>query len=131
MNIAWPELLARLGADAVYVSAFRAAYPDGLTKASVLDALASFERSLDTPNSRFDRYLRGDRSALTDAEQEGYALFEQVVVNLVMNALEALAGPERGGEVRTAPDRGQNAAVLEVRDEGVGIPAEHIARLCD
>lgn len=76
MNITWPEVLARLGADPGYVSAFRAAYPDGLTRANVLDALASFERSLVTPDSRFDRYLRGERDALTESERRGYQLFK-------------------------------------------------------
>jgi cytochrome c peroxidase len=42
----------------------------------VLDALASFERSLLTPNSRFDRYLRGERHILTEPEQQGYRLFK-------------------------------------------------------
>jgi cytochrome c peroxidase len=76
MNITWPELLARLEGDAGYRAGFRAAYPDGLTRANVLDALATFERSLETPNSRFDRYLRGDRSALTEPERRGYELFK-------------------------------------------------------
>jgi hypothetical protein len=40
MNITWPELLARLAADESYVSGFRAAYPGGLTRPNVLDALA-------------------------------------------------------------------------------------------
>ena len=76
MNATWPELLARLQADSGYVTAFRAAYTQGITRANVLDALASFERSLVTPNSRFDRYLRGERDALTIAEQLGYQLFK-------------------------------------------------------
>ena len=77
MDITWPELLARLGGDAGYAPAFRATYPDGLTRPNVLDALASFERSLETPDSRFDRYLRGDRRALTRSERRGYALFKE------------------------------------------------------
>jgi cytochrome c peroxidase len=76
MNITWPDLLGRLEADAGYADGFRAAYRDGITRANVLDALATFERSLETPNSRFDRYLRGERSALTEAERRGYALFK-------------------------------------------------------
>jgi cytochrome c peroxidase len=76
MNITWPEVLARLGADEGYVSSFRAAYPDGLTRPNVLDALASFERSVETPDSRFDRYLRGERDVLTEAERRGYQLFK-------------------------------------------------------
>jgi PAS domain S-box-containing protein len=56
---------------------------------------------------------------------------EQVVVNLVINALEALPDPDREVRVSTALDTAERAVVLEVRDEGVGIPAEHLARLCD
>jgi cytochrome c peroxidase len=76
MNMTWPELLAKLHADADYVTSFNTAYPGGLTPANVLDALANFERSLLTPNSRFDRYLRGERHALTAPEQQGYGLFK-------------------------------------------------------
>jgi cytochrome c peroxidase len=61
MNATWPELLAKLQADADYVTRFNTAYTGGLTRANVVDALASFERSLLTPNARFDRYLRGSR----------------------------------------------------------------------
>jgi cytochrome c peroxidase len=76
MGITWPELLDRLGADEGYVSRFRAAYPGGLTRPNVVDALVTFERSLETPDSRFDRYLRGERDALTEAERRGYQLFK-------------------------------------------------------
>ena len=76
MSTTWPELLAKLQADADYVTRFNTAYAGGLTPANVLDALASFERSLLTPNARFDRYLRGERHALTAPEQQGYHLFK-------------------------------------------------------
>jgi cytochrome c peroxidase len=72
----WPTVLARLRADAGYAAAFKAAYPEGVTQHSVLDALATYQRSLVTPNSRFDRYLRGQRDALTAREQEGWRLFK-------------------------------------------------------
>jgi cytochrome c peroxidase len=42
----------------------------------VLDSLATYERSLITPNARFDRYLRGEHQALTAEEQRGYQLFK-------------------------------------------------------
>jgi cytochrome c peroxidase len=44
--------------------------------ALVLDAIVEFENALTTPNSKFDKYLRGEEK-LTDAEQEGYTLFKQ------------------------------------------------------
>ena len=40
------------------------------------NALAEFERTLSTPNSRFDKFLRGDDKALTSAEKEGYQKFK-------------------------------------------------------
>jgi len=76
MNTTWPELQGKLGREADYVSAFRAAYVDGLTWNNVIAALVSFERSLVTPQSRFDRYLRGEQQALTVEERQGYDLFK-------------------------------------------------------
>jgi len=69
MNTTWPELQGKLAREATHVSAFRAAYVDGLTWNNVIAALVSFERSLTTPHSRFDTYLRGERQALTTQER--------------------------------------------------------------
>jgi cytochrome c peroxidase len=71
----WDEVLPKLRADAGYVDGFFRLYPDGITAANVLDAIASFERSLVTPDSRFDRYLRGEREAMTQHEIDGYQRF--------------------------------------------------------
>jgi PAS domain S-box-containing protein len=56
---------------------------------------------------------------------------EQIVVNLLTNALEALPDRGHGVTVTTAFDSAERSVRLEVRDEGVGIPPEHLARLCD
>ena len=76
MNVNWKELLAQLRADPNYREAFAALYLGSLESAQVLDAIASFERSLLTPNARFDQYLRGQYDALTEEEQRGYQLFK-------------------------------------------------------
>lgn len=73
----WKQVLGRLGADRTMVEAFEKSYPDGLSAANVANAIASFERSLVTPDSRFDRYLRGDATALNEREVEGYRLFRE------------------------------------------------------
>ena len=39
-------------------------------------AIAAFEETLSTPDSRFDKWLKGDKKALTKQEQAGYALFK-------------------------------------------------------
>jgi cytochrome c peroxidase len=76
MNAAWDELLPKLGADEAYREAFATVYGSDPAPAHVLDALATFQRSLTTPDSRFDRYLRGERDAITPAEEHGYQLFK-------------------------------------------------------
>lgn len=44
----------------------------------VTDAIAAFEETLVTPNSRFDKWLKGDKKALTKDELAGYQLFKNV-----------------------------------------------------
>jgi cytochrome c peroxidase len=73
----WKNVLRRLSADPSYQTAFSASYKDGVTQANVQNAIATFERTLITPNSRFDRYLRGEQDAINTAEKTGYAKFKQ------------------------------------------------------
>lgn len=70
------EVAGKLRAAPDLVARFAAAYGRAPDSANVLDALASFERSLVTPNSRFDRWLGGERDAITPAELAGYQLFK-------------------------------------------------------
>jgi cytochrome c peroxidase len=72
------EVLAKLSADPKLVQQFRDAYGHGPDRASLLDAIATYERSLLTPGSRFDRWLEGDTTALTAEEQDGYKLFKSL-----------------------------------------------------
>ncbi len=70
-------LLARLADDPIYVDQFARAFPDEpITVANTARAIASFERTLISGGSRFDRFSAGDRSALSPSEQNGLALFE-------------------------------------------------------
>jgi len=59
------------------------------------------------------------------------ARLEQVVVNLTHNALVSLQDPSRGVAVSTGYSAGDSAVCLVVRDEGCGIPPEHLLRLTD
>jgi cytochrome c peroxidase len=77
MGATWPQVLGKLNNSPRYQAAFAEIYPDKVTVANIKDALATFERSLVTPNSRFDRYLRGDVSALSEREKRGYAQFQE------------------------------------------------------
>ncbi|WP_338846844.1 cytochrome c peroxidase [Massilia sp. W12] len=74
-NSSWGEVLGKLQQDEYYRSSFSSLYKEGMTERTVSDAIATFERSLITP-SRFDRYLRGDNSAITADEKKGYEKFK-------------------------------------------------------
>ena len=72
------HLLSFLRDDSYYSTAFARAFDDGVTLSNVQRAIAAFERTLTTPHSRFDRWLLGDESALTETELAGYQLFKDV-----------------------------------------------------
>ncbi|WP_245506197.1 cytochrome-c peroxidase [Rhizobium leguminosarum] len=72
----WPTLLGALNASREYRDRFEEIYGHGVDEQDVLDALVTFQRSLTTPNAPFDRYLKGDKSALTQVEIKGYQLFK-------------------------------------------------------
>lgn len=76
MGTTWDELVEKLKADPAYMQAFRDIYGESPNGKNISDAVATFERSLITPNARFDRYLRGDKAALTAEELRGYQLFK-------------------------------------------------------
>lgn len=72
----WPDVVKKLRADKDYLTAFKHLYDNGMTPANIKQTITEFERTLLTPNSRFDRYLKGDASAITAAEKKGYELFK-------------------------------------------------------
>lgn len=76
MASSWAQALERLSAVAEYRDAFARIYPDGITEASITDAIVSFERRLITPDAPFDRYLRGEQDAMAPDAIEGYARFK-------------------------------------------------------
>jgi cytochrome c peroxidase len=72
-----PQLLARLAADPIYTDLFARAFPaEPITITAVTYALASFERTIVSRDSPFDRFIAGDASALPTRAQRGLALFE-------------------------------------------------------
>ncbi len=72
------EVAEKLGADPGMRRQFVAAYGHGPDAGNVLDAITSFERTLITPGSRFDRWLTGDAAALSTDELNGYRLFKSL-----------------------------------------------------
>ncbi|GHB85057.1 cytochrome-c peroxidase [Persicitalea jodogahamensis] len=77
MHGSLPEACAKLMKDSDYVLMFKKAFPsiDDIQPAHVMNALASYERTLLPFDSRFDRYMRGDKTVLNGAEKRGFNLF--------------------------------------------------------
>jgi cytochrome c peroxidase len=78
MGVDLAELAEKLDADPGLRHEFMAAYGRGPDARNIVDAIASFQRTLMTPGSRFDRWLAGDASALSAEEQDGYRLFKSL-----------------------------------------------------
>ena len=72
-----PAIVARIGSDPADAELFQEAFPNQpISLATVVKAIASFERTLISANSPVDRYLyRDDRAALAADAQRGMALF--------------------------------------------------------
>ena len=77
MDSNWKQIIGKLEADVALTADFKASYPEGFTDKTITDAIATFERTLLTPNSRFDKYLAGDAKALSESELRGYTLFQE------------------------------------------------------
>ena len=77
MNMDMYILLTRLSAIPGYKNLFERAYPgEGITEQTVAKALASFERTIVSTESPFDRWRKGNASAVDASAKRGFALFE-------------------------------------------------------
>jgi cytochrome c peroxidase len=76
LNLPADQLVARLSAIPGYVGAFDAAFGKGdVTVPKIEQSLATFERSIVSDEAPFDRWIKGDESAIDAAAKRGFALF--------------------------------------------------------
>ena len=77
MNMPLEVLVPKLNKIKGYVELFKKAYPgEGLTKDTLAKAVASFERTVVSTESPFDRYAKGDNKAISKEAKEGFELFK-------------------------------------------------------
>ncbi|MFB0487754.1 cytochrome c peroxidase [Methylobacterium sp. OAE515] len=125
----WPRILDTVRGDPVLAPLFQAAYGRAADQEAVIDAINSFERTLLTPDSRFDRWLRGDVHAITEAERAGYDLFRGIGcaachqgVNVGGNLFEKVgifvAIPNKAAEVLRVPSLRNVAVTAPYFDDG-------------
>ena len=102
------EVLAKLRAIRGYQEAFGRAYPNlGITKDTVAKAIASFERTVVSTDSPFDRWQHGDEAAVSVSAKRGFALFRGKA-----NCIACHSGPNLA-------DQGfHNVGLADNRDEG-------------
>ena len=76
MNMDIPKLMYWLNQNNGYKKAFKKAYPgEKINETTVSKAIASFERTIVSKNSRFDAWIAGDKKALTKSEVRGFKVF--------------------------------------------------------
>lgn len=72
------QLIDELKADAQYTQQFRAAFKDSISSANIVKALAQFQRTFVSANSRYDKYVRHESGGtLTPQELQGLQLVQQ------------------------------------------------------
>jgi len=76
MNLDLKEAIKRIKQNREYVELFKKAYPKkGITIDTLASAIASFEQTIVSKNSRFDKWIAGDQSRLSEEEAKGFKLF--------------------------------------------------------
>lgn len=78
MGSNWPQVIGKLTKDKALTRVFKKLFKDGITQDNIRHAIATYERSLTTPNARFDQYLSGNTAALSEDELKGFELFKKL-----------------------------------------------------
>lgn len=82
MGSNWDEVVSKISSDPEYISLFETAFGSKeMTGDKIATAIAEFEKSLLTPDNKFDQYLKGNDYALNDKEKEGFELFKKYNCN--------------------------------------------------
>ena len=77
MGTNFKEVISKISKDTDYVKDFNTLYSDGITENNIVESIVEFENALTTPNAKFDKYLRGDQSVLSEEELNGYKIFKE------------------------------------------------------
>ncbi|MFL5762396.1 MAG: cytochrome-c peroxidase [Bacteroidia bacterium] len=93
MNLPVAEAVKRLNADPDYSKWFRKLYGELPNRANLLDAIVSFERTLETSATPFDRFMKGDEKAISDAAKRGQQIF-----NIKAKCFDCHFGPDFTGD---------------------------------
>jgi cytochrome c peroxidase len=93
MNLPLAEAVKKLNKNEQYIHYFKKIYDQRPDRESILDALASYERTLETDNSPFDRYMRDDTMAVSESVKRGHKIF-----NVKGKCFDCHFGPDFTGD---------------------------------
>ena len=113
-----------------YASAFKAAFPNDanpVTFDNMALAIEAFEATLTTPNSKFDKFLKGDDSAMNDVEKKGLRLFMDKGCSACHNGVNIGGGDYQkfgvaqhpGPEIISQTDKGRSKITGKAEDDFV------------
>ena len=71
MGSSWAEIIEKLSNDKYFTKTFFSLSQQGVTRENIVKAITTYEESLITPNAPIDRYLLGNKDALTEQQQRG------------------------------------------------------------
>lgn len=89
----WPTIIQRIKENTYLTSLFKNIYNSPPTPENSKDALTTYLKNLVTPNSPFDRFLKGDKSAISEDAKKGYLLFKN------HGCITCHQGPNVGGNL--------------------------------
>ncbi|BDD00631.1 cytochrome c peroxidase [Persicobacter psychrovividus] len=90
-NTSFDQIVEKLNADAEFKQQMEEIYPSGISQETITDAIATFEKTLITPNAPFDQYLKGNTAAISEQAIKGYQAFKKAGC-ATCHAGEALGG---------------------------------------
>jgi polar amino acid transport system substrate-binding protein len=90
-------------------------------------AIRLVEPSIRTATTRFTTDYAADLQLVSGSAQR----IEQVLINLILNACQALTSSQQGITLTTRFDQDTESVIFCLRDEGVGIAPENVSRLTD
>ena len=117
------EVVKTLNANPTYKKEFNQAFGEGATPQNIAKAIAAYERTLIAKNAPFQRYVNGDKKALSAAAKRGFELFRgkaQCVAChtpplLTDNAFHNIGVPQVGP---LQEDEGRAAVTKKSEDKG-------------
>ncbi len=111
------DAVARIAGDSDYQKQFEQAFGGGVNEQNMLTAIATYERTLTSFDSPFDRFIAGDKNAISESAARGWELFN---TKGRCNLCHALTDKERDVTVFTDND---------FHNIGIGILRHRVAPL--